>query len=61
MPRIDPKKFNDDPKHESERSEFDALVEGSMERIAKRRQANPPKKEEESGSILDEFFKGLGF
>lgn len=54
------KEFNEDPKHEQERTEFDQLVEGSFNRIAERKK----KEQEKNGgsgekSFFDEMLEGI--
>lgn len=54
----DRKRFNDDPKHESERRQFDEMVEDSFNRIAeKKKKENPP--QAENKSFLDEVLEGI--
>jgi hypothetical protein len=54
--KIDPKKFNEDPKFETERNDFDALLEGSFRRLEKKRKdQNPPADE----NFFDGLFKNL--
>jgi hypothetical protein len=54
--KIDPKKFNEDPKYENERKDFDALLEGSFRRLKEKRdKENPPPDE----NFFDSFFQNL--
>jgi hypothetical protein len=58
MGKFDREKFNTDPKHEEERSAFDAMVEDSLKRHAAKNQPtkDPAKKEE---SFIDEFLGAI--
>lgn len=60
MAAPDPKKFNEDPKHEKDREAFDAMIESSLNRITekKKKDASPPPAEK---GFLDELLEGMGF
>lgn len=51
---IDPKKFNEDPKHEKEREAFDAMLEGGINRLAeKKKRSDPPAERGFLDDLLD--------
>jgi hypothetical protein len=57
VPAFDRKKFNEDPKHDEARGNFDAMVEDALHRIAaKKKKDNPP---EDKGAV-GEFLDGMG-
>lgn len=58
MPKFDREKFNTDPKHEEERTQFDAMVEDAAKRIAAKRKPNDPPPKDAEG-FLDGFFAGI--
>ncbi len=45
-PKWDRTKWNTDPKHESERTQFDLMVEDAFNRIAERKEKENPKPKE---------------
>jgi len=52
----DREKFNTDPKHEAERTQFDSMVEDSLRRVAaKNKDKNPPA----TKTFVDEFLEGV--
>lgn len=61
MPPFDREKFNTDPKHEGERTQFDQMVEDSVKRIAAKNKPNdPPKKDDFLSGFLDGLFNKGG-
>lgn len=56
--KFDPKAFNTDPKHEQDRMEFDALIEGSFERILKKRKESATPEDENVFDALGKFIFG---
>lgn len=58
MAKIDRKTFNEDPKHEAARGEFDAMVEDSMGRIIEKRKKGAPPADK---GFVAEFLEGFGF
>lgn len=56
MPRVDPEKFNSDPKHEQDRQDFDKMVEGAFNRIAEKKKKENPSK---NPTFLDELLEGI--
>lgn len=58
MPKpFDREAFNTDPKHEGERTQFDAMVEDAFNRIAAKKKKNEPKPEEKG--FLDDLIDGI--
>jgi hypothetical protein len=59
MPKIDPKTFNTDPKHETERGAFDEMVEGSVKRLKEKAEKNPPASPPAEKGFIDELFDDI--
>lgn len=58
MPKINIDEFNNDPKFENERNEFDALFAGAFARMTKKTaEENPPKDE----GFLNSFFSSIAW
>ena len=55
---FDREKFNSDPKHEQERTQFDQMLEDSLKRIAEKNKKNNPDPAPKK-SVVDEFLSGL--
>lgn len=58
MPKIDPDKFNTDPKHDQDRKDFDKMIEGSINRIAEEKKKKNPVPPEDKG-FFDDLIEGL--
>lgn len=56
MSKLDAAKFNSDPKHETERTEFDAMIEASLNRIADKKKKTAPPQEK---GFVDDLIEGI--